>query len=68
MRPKRGTIAREAGFDVTADDFKQFAQQLAENALCPDELEQVSGGLGGDDNGSFLRPQNRLKENILKTF
>jgi predicted ribosomally synthesized peptide with nif11-like leader len=35
-------VAREAGFDVTGDDF----QQLAADELELDQLEHVSGGVG----------------------
>jgi predicted ribosomally synthesized peptide with nif11-like leader len=35
-------IAREAGFDVTGEDF----QQLAADELDLDQLEHVSGGVG----------------------
>jgi predicted ribosomally synthesized peptide with nif11-like leader len=43
-------VAREAGFNVTDEDFQEYANSLE---LTSDELEQVSGGLGGDDDGSF---------------
>lgn len=64
-------IAADAGFEVTASDLKDFADQVAFNQLSIDQLEHVSGGLSGTDLGSGRvidrRPLRGLARRLLDT-
>lgn len=47
-------IAADAGYKISHEDLRQFAEKLAKDELADDQLEQVSGGSVMDPSGKQL--------------